>query len=153
MRLTTFLVTGSTLYGFRTSSRDDTIGLFSETLASRGLIQNESDVSRGLTRTEDGHTTVIGNGVAIPHATVAGLDATLLMVAVSEDPVAYGPAEGDGCYVFFVLLSPPGRGGQHIRLLARIARLASDPDAVELLRSAGSDELLRKALQTMDDRR
>jgi PTS system nitrogen regulatory IIA component len=148
-----FLEAGSTLYGFRASSRDDTIALFSETLASRGLIQNESAVSTGLTWTEDVHTTVIGNGVAIPHATVSGLDATLLMIAVSGDPIAYGPAEDDRCHVFFVLLSPPGLGGQHIRLLARIARLASDPAAVELLRSAGSDELLMEALQAMDNRR
>lgn len=68
MRLTNFLEAGSTLYGFRAISRDDTIALFSETLASRGLIQNESAVSTGLTRTEDVHTTVIGNGVAILRA-------------------------------------------------------------------------------------
>ena len=68
MRLTNFLEAGSTLYGFRAISRDDTIALFSETLASRGLIQNESAVSTGLTRTEDVHTTIIGNGVAILRA-------------------------------------------------------------------------------------
>lgn len=153
MRLKTFLETGSILYGFRADSRDDTIALFAETLSDRGLIQNESEVSSNLIRTEDVHTTAIGNGVAIPHATVTGLDKTLLMLAVSGDPIAYGPVEVESCSVFFVLLSPPGRGGEHIRLLARIARLASDPASVELLRSAGSEELLMEALQTMDDRR
>ncbi len=141
------------LYGFTAESRDDTIGVLAQTLAGRGLIQNESDVIDRLTRTEEVHTTVIGNGVAIPHATVDGLEKTLLVVAVSGDPVAFGPAEIDPCSVFFLLLSPPDRGGEHIRILARIARLASDPSAVEQLRSAGSEELLAEALRAMDDRR
>ena len=141
------------LCGFRAGSRDDTIGLLVETLVSRGLIQNEWDVKNRLIRTEDVHTTAIGNGVAIPHATVEGLGGTLLMVAVSGHPVTFGPAEVETCAVFFLLLSPPNRGGEHIRILARIARLASDPSAVERLRSAGSEELLVEALQVMDDRR
>ncbi len=152
MRLQDFLKVDSVLYGFRAESRDDTIELFAETLASRGLIQNESKVRDRLTHTENMHTTVIGNGVAIPHATVEGIEATFLMVAVSGDPVAFGPAEAEGCSVFFVLLSPPNRGGEHVRLLARIARLASDASAVERLRAAGSDELLVEALQAMDAR-
>ena len=73
MRLKDFFQVDSILYGFRAESRDDTIGLLAETLASRGLIQNESEVRDRLTRTEDIHTTVIGNGVAIPHATVEGM--------------------------------------------------------------------------------
>jgi len=153
MRLMDFLKADSIIYGFRAGSRDDTIGLLAETLAQRGLIQNESAVKNGLTRTEDMHTTVIGNGLAIPHATVEGIDRTLLMVAVSGNPVVFGPPEIETCSLFFVLLSPPSRGGEHIRILARIARLVSDPSAVELLRSAGSEELLVEALQAMDDRR
>ena len=153
MRLKDFYQTDSILHGFSAGSRDDTIELLARSLASRGLIQNESEVKNRLTHTENIHTTVTGNGVAIPHATVEGLEKTLLMVAVSGDPVAFGPAEVEPCSVFFLLLSPPNCGGEHIRILARIARLASDPSVVERLRSAGSEELLVAALQAMDDRR
>lgn len=153
MRLRDFFQVDSIMCGFEARSRDDTIELLVETLASRGLIQNESEVKNRLTHTENVHTTVIGNGVAIPHATVEGLEKTLLMVAVSGDPVAFGPTEVETCSVFFLLLSPPDRGGEHIKILARIARLASDPSAVERLRSAGSEEVLVEALEAMDDRR
>ena len=152
MRLRDLIQATSALYGFNASSREDTIGVLAETLASRGLIDNESEVKERLMNTESVHPTVIGNGVAIPHATVEGLDETLLMVAVSSEPIRFGPPEIDPCSVFFVLLSPPSRGGEHIRILARIARLASDASAVERLRTAGSDELLVEALQAMDDR-
>ena len=140
----------SILYGFSAGSRDDTIELLAETLASRGLIQNESEVKNRITHTDSVHTTAIGNGVAIPHATVDRLEKTLLMVAVSRDPVAFGPTKVETCSVFFLLLSPADHGGEHIKILARIARFASDPSAAERLRSAGSEELL---VETMDDRR
>lgn len=153
MRLRDFFQADSIMCGFEARSRDDTIELLVETLASRGLIQNESEVKNRLTHTENVHTTVIGNGVAMPHATVEGLEKTLLMVAVSGDPVAFGPTEVETCSVFFLLLSPLDRGGEHIKILARIARLASDPSAVERLRSAGSEAVLVEALEAMDDRR
>ncbi len=152
MRLTDFIQVDSILCGFTAGSRDDTIGLLARTLATRGLIQNESDVANLLIKTEESHTTVIGNSVAIPHARVEGLTETLLMLAVSGTPVAFGPGDIDTCSVFFLLLSPPSHGGEHVRILARIARLASDPSAVEDLRSAGSEELLLEALRAMDDR-
>ena len=153
MRLRDFFQADSILCGFSAGSRDDAIELLAETLASRGLIQNESEVKSRLTHTENVHTTATRNGVAIPHATVEGLEETLLMVAVSGDPVAFGPTEVETCSVFFLLLSPPNRGGEHIKILARIARLASDSSAVERLRSADSHELLVEALEAMDERR
>ena len=152
MRLRDFIRADSILCGFRSKSRDDTIELFAQTLASRNLIQNESQVCDCLTVTENVHTTVIGNGVAVPNASMEGLDKTLLMVAVSLEPVAFGPADVEGCSVFFVLLSPPNRGGEHIRLLARIARLASDPTSVDRFRTAASEKALLEALEAMDDR-
>ena len=74
MRLKTFIKANSILYGFNASSCEAALALFAETLAIRGLIENESAVRDGLASTESGHSTAIGNGVAIPHASVEELE-------------------------------------------------------------------------------
>ncbi len=150
MNLTDFIQDDSMVCGFSADSRDEVIQVLADTLARRGLVESRGEVTEGLTHMEELHTTVIGNGVAIPHATIEGVDGTLLMVAVADQPIEFGPTDQDLCSVFFVLLSPPGFGGEHVRTLARIARLASDTARVDQLRAAESEAMLRQAVELMD---
>jgi len=152
MRLIDFIKDNYIVCGFDAASRSEVIQVLADTLSQRGLVGNREEVVDGLTLAEEFHTTVIGNGVAVPHATIQGVDETLLMVATTRQPVEFGPAGQDLSTVFFVLLSPPGLGGEHVRILARIARLASDPIAVERLRTAESEEMLMLAVEAMDAR-
>src|SRR5690606_26696886 len=99
---------------------------------------------------EAAHTTAMGNGVAVPHTTVAGLDRPLLLVAVSRDGVRYGPAGLEPIRVFFLLLSPPERAGLHIKLLARIARLVRHPGLVRRLEEAASPDAVFQELERVD---
>ena len=62
-------------------------------------MESGGEVTDGLTLMEELHTTVIGNGVAIPHATIEGVDGTILMVAVSDRPIEFGPSDQDLCSV------------------------------------------------------
>ena len=153
MRLRDFIKDDSMICGFSADSRNEVIEVLADTLAKRGLVENRGEVIDGLTLMEELHTTVIGNGVAIPHATIEGVDNTVLMVAVADQPVEFGPTDLEHCSVFFVLLSPLECGAEHVRILARIARLASDPATVERLRTAESEALLKQAVEVMDQRR
>src|SRR5690606_25023306 len=87
-------------------------------------VADPAAVTQALLAREAVHTTAMGNGVAVPHATVAGLDHPILLVAVSRDGVMYGPSGVEPVRLIFMLLSPPDRAGLHIKLPARIARLA-----------------------------
>ena len=91
------------------------------------------------------HPTIMGAGLAIPHATVPGLPEPVIGVALAGDePVVFGAPDQDPVSVFFVLLSPPGHEREHVKLLARICRLVrhegfmesldAAPDAAEMVR-------------------
>lgn len=151
MRLRDYFQADSILCGFDAADRDEAIQVLATSLVERGLIENDAAVVDRLTQTEERHTTVIGNGVAIPHATVDGLTQTLLMVAVAKHPIPFGPSEADLCSIFFVLLSPLNRGGEHVRLLARIARLASNPVTLAQVRTADSEATLLQAVGALDE--
>ena len=61
-----------------------------------------------------------------------------------------GPPPADPIRIFFALLSPPGHEGTHIRLLARICRLARHDRVLEGLRGAGSPEEALGVLRDAD---
>jgi mannitol/fructose-specific phosphotransferase system IIA component (Ntr-type) len=54
--------------------------------------------------------------------------------------------------LFFVLLSPPGREGEHIKLLARICRLAQHPEGLDEVRGATDGKALLEAILRLDSR-
>lgn len=119
-------------------------------ITEREAVADPAAVTQALLAREAAHTTAMGNGVAVPHATVAGLDRPLLLVAVSRDGVRYGPAGAEPVRVFFLLLSPPERAGLHIKLLARIARLVRHPGLVRRLEDADSPDAVFQELERVD---
>ena len=94
---------------------------------------------------------MIGSGLAIPHATVPGLSEPAIGVALAGDPVSYGPPGTDPVRLFFVLLSPPGTEREHVKLLARICRLARHDDFIDQLEAADDDASVIQIIESIDD--
>jgi len=111
---------------------------------------SRSALEEALLEREKAHTTAMGEGVAVPHATVPGLEEPILFVARARDPVPFGPPESEPVWIFFVLLSPPGRAREHIKLLARICRLVRHPGFLDDLRNAESSDEILGVIEAVD---
>ena len=86
--------------------------------------------------------TGVGEGVAIPHAPVAGLKGPIGAFARLDPPRDFGALDGRPADLVFLLLAPPDRGGDHLKALARVSRFFRHADTREKLRGArGGDEL------------
>lgn len=86
--------------------------------------------------------TGVGEGVAIPHAPVAGLKGPIGAFARLDPPQDFGALDGRPADLVFLLLAPPDRGGDHLKALARVSRFFRHADTREKLRGArGGDEL------------
>ncbi|HSM61689.1 MAG TPA: PTS sugar transporter subunit IIA [Longimicrobiales bacterium] len=98
------------------------------------------------------HPTVMGSGLAIPHATVPGLEGPVIGVALAGgEPVAFGGPDQEPVRVFFVLLSPPGREREHVKLLARICRLVRHEGFIEELERQETGRAVVEVIQRIDD--
>lgn len=97
------------------------------------------------------HPTVMGSGLAIPHATVPGLEQPVIGVALAgEHPVAFGPTDQGAVRVFFVLLSPPGHEREHVKLLARICRLVRHEGFMDQLEASRGPEGVVRVIESVD---
>lgn len=86
--------------------------------------------------------TGVGDGVAIPHARVAGLKAPLGVFARLENAVDFEAADEVPADLVFLLLSPKEAGADHLKALATIARTFRRAEVRDALRAAPSKEAI-----------
>ncbi|MCH9685910.1 MAG: amino acid permease [Deltaproteobacteria bacterium] len=104
-------------------------------------------IEQSLREREALQSTAMGQGIAIPHATIAGLSQTYLGVMTLAQPVDYGDQAEAPVDVCFCLLGPPDDRASHLRLLSAIATAVIDSDQLPQLRQAQSKLELVAALQ------
>ena len=68
-------------------------------------------------------STGIGEGVAIPHASLAGLEKQSAALLIVPDGVAFDAIDGAPVYLLFAILAPKSATGEHLKTLARVSRL------------------------------
>ena len=68
------------------------------------------------------------------------------MFARLERPVDFDALDGQPVDLVFLLLAPEGAGADHLKALARVARLLRDPDIAMKLRSSRDAEAIYAVL-------
>src|SRR6266550_2363179 len=91
-------------------------------------------------------STGVGSGIAIPHGKLAKLDKLFVLFASLDRPVDFEALDGQPVDLVFVLLAPESAGADHLKALARIARLLRDPDIARKLRESRDAEALYAVL-------
>ncbi len=150
MRLSQYMKRDLVLTGVTGKDAPDVIGTLARHLASKGVVASADSVRDALLEREENHTTAIGEGIALPHATVEGIDEPVLMIALAPEPIQFGPEGTEPVRVFFVLLSTPAQTSQHIKILARICRLARHASFVPLMTAATTSEQAADVIEQVD---
>ncbi|MEQ8296055.1 MAG: PTS IIA-like nitrogen regulatory protein PtsN [Nitratireductor sp.] len=79
-------------------------------------------------------STGVGNGIAIPHGKLPGVDAITGVFARLETPVDFEALDDQPVDLVFLLIAPEGAGADHLKALSRIARVLRDGDTVAKIR-------------------
>jgi nitrogen PTS system EIIA component len=107
---------------------------------------SEREIFETLLQRERLGSTGIGHGVAIPHGKLARLDRIAGLFARLEKPIDFEALDGQPVDLIFLLLAPEGAGADHLKALARIARLLRNEKTAEELRGARDETALRSLL-------
>ena len=108
--------------------------------------QNERSVFEVLLQREKLGTTAVGYGVAIPHGKLPTLTKLFGMFARLERPIDFEAMDGQPVDLVFLLLAPEGAGADHLKALARVARLLRDSAIAHKLRASHDAEALYAVL-------
>ena len=91
-------------------------------------------------------STGIGGGIAIPHGRMPDLTKPVGLFARLGHPVDFDSIDERPVDTVFPLLAPEGAGADHLKALARVARLLRDPETARKLRDSRDAEALYAVL-------
>lgn len=95
-------------------------------------------VYESLRKREELGSTGIGNGIAMPHAPIAGLECPFGLIAQMEAPVPFDAIDEKPVDIVCLLLTPGHLGKEHINVLACVARRLHISDVQRRIRQAKS---------------
>lgn len=104
--------------------------------ASRLVGRDEREIFDTLLQRERLGSTGIGEGIAIPHGKLPRLERLFGLFARLERPIDFDAIDGEPVDMLFLLLAPEGAGADHLKALARIARMMREPGIHERIRAA-----------------
>jgi len=79
--------------------------------------------------------TGMGNGIAIPHARLDGIDSIKGMFIRLEKPVEFESMDKKKVDLIFTILAPSFSGADHLKALAKVSRLMRNKNICSKLRS------------------
>ena len=88
-----------------------------------GSTADYDQVLAAVEERERSMSTAVGLGVAIPHGRAAGVSGLRVAAAVTAAPLDWQAADGDPVRLLFMVVGPESSASEHVRTLARIARI------------------------------
>ena len=135
---------------------DDKEGAIRELVAglveSQGITADEQEsIIKAIMKREELGSTGIGRGVAVPHTKHPSVDRLIGTVGISAEGVDFDSLDGENVQLFFLLISPPDRPGDHLRALENISRQLRDDMFCRFLKQAKTTEEVQQLLEEADN--
>ena len=108
--------------------------------------QSEREILEILLQREKLGSTAVGNGVAIPHGKLAKLGRLFGLFARVERPIDFEALDSQPVDLVFLLLAPEAAGADHLKALARVARVLRNPETARKLRESRDADALYAVL-------
>ena len=100
------------------------------------LVENAAaEVEAALIERERSMTTGMEHGIAIPHSRHPSVDRLIGTLALAKSPLPFESLDAEPVDVFFLLVSPQDRPGDHLRALEAVVRTMRDEEFVRRLRA------------------
>ena len=153
MKFADFISTKSINAELKAATKDEVIRELVQSLLKSGDIDADQydDIVAAIMKREELGSTGIGRGVAVPHTKHPSVQKLVGTVGVSVEGVDFDSLDGEPVQLFFLLISPPERPGDHLRALENISRQLRDESFCRFLKQSKTGKDINQLLQEADD--
>lgn len=130
---------------FRTSCKKQLLKDIAD-IAAKKTNQKGQEIFQTLLEREKLGSTGVGNGIAIPHGKIEGLKELTGLAFFLDKPIDFESVDDQPVDIVFLLLAPETGGADHLKALARVARVLREPDILEKLRNSTDSESVYELL-------
>jgi len=104
--------------------------------------RTKGEIFDAISSREDLGSTGLGNGIAIPHGKVAGLNQVCAVFARLDEAIEFDALDDLPVDIVMLLLAPTGAGADHLKALSRVARVLRNEAVVDDLRRLTSSQAI-----------
>ncbi|OZB19859.1 MAG: PTS IIA-like nitrogen-regulatory protein PtsN [Marinobacter sp. 34-60-7] len=123
-----------TLCRVQASSKKRVLETIAEQIHHLDETLNDADIFNNLVSRERLGSTGIGQGIAIPHCRVEGLDRVIGVLMTLEEPVDFDAIDNQPVDLVFALIVPKEATSEHLELLSQLAEKFNDAGFCQKLR-------------------
>ena len=126
------------LLDMKSTSKQEVFDTLTSGLLTAGLLDDAGVklLVKKLEERESLSTTGVGEGIAIPHASLEGFSKTVIPMGLVPDGVDFASVDGKEAKVVFMIVGSLSDPRLHIQILARIVRLCRKPGLLKELMEA-----------------
>jgi PTS system nitrogen regulatory IIA component len=139
-----------TLCRVQASSKKRVLETIAEQIHHLDETLNDADIFNNLVSRERLGSTGIGQGIAIPHCRVEGLDRVIGVLMTLEEPVDFDAIDNQPVDLVFALIVPKEATSEHLELLSQLAEKFNDAGFCQKLRQCDQPGGLYQGM-TSDD--
>ncbi|WP_153555468.1 PTS sugar transporter subunit IIA [Roseimaritima sediminicola] len=153
MKFSDFISTKAIRADLESESKEAVIRELVQSLLDAGDINadEQEDIIAAIMKREELGSTGIGRGVAVPHTKHPSVDKLVGTVGISVDGVDFNSLDGEKVQLFFLLVSPPERPGDHLRALENISRQLRDDAFCRFLKQSKTPDDIQQLLNEADN--
>jgi len=153
MKFADFILLDAIRTEIQAVDKEGVIREMTQSLLEAGGIKGDEyeGIVKAIIRREELGSTGIGYGIAVPHTKHPSVDRLVGTVAISSGGIDFDSLDGEKVYLFFMLVSPPDRPGEHLRALEHITRQLRDETFCRFLKQSKTREDIKQLLEEADD--
>jgi PTS system nitrogen regulatory IIA component len=152
MKITEILSQDMVLPDLRGTTKPEILHELAQSFTSQFPNLSADAVAAVLNERERLGSTAIGDGIAIPHGKIRGVNRIVGAFGRHKKGVDFDSLDGKPTHLFFVLIAPEESTSLHLKALARVSRLFRDNAFRERLETAETAEDLYKYIVEEDSR-
>jgi len=126
MKVTEILAPDMVLPDLKGTSKEQVLKELAQGIAGKYSDIRLEDLAAVLSERERLGSTAIGDGIAIPHGKLRGVNKIIGAFARHPAGVDFESLDGNPTQIFFVLVAPEDSASLHLKALARVSRLLKD---------------------------
>ncbi|MBN2282048.1 MAG: PTS sugar transporter subunit IIA [Candidatus Marinimicrobia bacterium] len=142
MELYKILKKQSCMLDLAAKSKEDCLRQIARSMTNSVKEIEEQKIYEALMAREISGSTGFENGVAIPHAKIAGLKDFAVALMISKKGVDFHSVDKKKSNLFFVIIGPDDNPRDHLQILAQISRFTRNHNALKELLAVKTAEAL-----------
>ncbi len=135
--ITNFLTEESIIMDCDSKSQKNTLEVISNKMAEL-TSTNKDEIFQKLYEREKLGTTAFGNGIAIPHARIEGIQNAKIIILKLTEAIDFNSIDGNKVDIIISLFVPNDNNKMHVELLSNIASLLDNQVLREKIRTANT---------------